>query len=167
MTDRTCVTCGVTQPLSSFPVRSDTGKHKRRCRECDNEWHKANYQKIKEKKKAAAKTHYSKPEVKEQRKAYRAARKLQDKVWKKNWDLQRHYGIDLAALDATLEAQHCHCPICARYFPKNSRAWHVDHDHDSGKVRGVICTNCNTMLGQSQDNPDTLRRAAEYLEKNK
>ncbi|MER0478849.1 endonuclease domain-containing protein [Streptomyces sp. Edi2] len=42
----------------------------------------------------------------------------------------------------------------------------VDHDHETGKVRGVLCFSCSAALGQFKDRPDVLRRAAEYLEGN-
>jgi hypothetical protein len=41
---------------------------------------------------------------------------------------------------------------------------HLDHCHQSGQVRGVLCRNCNVALGLMADNPERLRRAAEYLE---
>ena len=163
---RECSTCRVNKPTSEFLSRSDTGKVKSRCRSCENDWHRGNYQRSRAEKLASEKAHYSKQDTKEKRKAYRAARKLQDKIWKKNWDLQKSYGIDLNTLDIVIDLQRCHCPICSRYFPKGSRYWHVDHDHRTGKVRGVVCGNCNTMLGHAKDNAETLRRAAEYLEKN-
>ena len=41
----------------------------------------------------------------------------------------------------------------------------VDHEHSTGVVRGLLCTNCNTMLGHAKDNPDTLRAGIDYLAK--
>jgi hypothetical protein len=41
--------------------------------------------------------------------------------------------------------------------------WHIDHCHETGKVRGVLCPPCNLMLGYARDNVDTLRRAIDYL----
>jgi hypothetical protein len=51
------------------------------------------------------------------------------------------------------------CPICLKAGPE-----HVDHDHGAGRVRAVLCFNCNGGLGQFKDNPHLLRRAAGYLE---
>lgn len=57
------------------------------------------------------------------------------------------------------------CEIC-NLPPKESRPWLVfDHCHDSEKFRGWICDNCNKALGHARDNPETLRKLAEYLEK--
>ena len=68
-----------------------------------------------------------------------------------------------------LEDQEGQCFIClssisfgTRGYSKNSA--NVDHDHKTGKVRGILCGHCNSMLGHSFDNPEVLRRAAEYLE---
>ncbi|MFP3967298.1 endonuclease VII domain-containing protein [Actinomadura fulvescens] len=51
------------------------------------------------------------------------------------------------------------CPICW-----SAPAVHVDHCHETGKVRGLLCPECNTGMGQLRDDPVTLRRAADYLE---
>ena len=50
------------------------------------------------------------------------------------------------------------CAICQRPDPE-----HVDHDHESGEVRGILCFNCNGGLGQFRDDATALLRAAEYL----
>lgn len=56
---------------------------------------------------------------------------------------------------------HC-CALCESQAGGKQLA--VDHDHDSKKVRGLLCQNCNTGLGKLQDNPELLRRAAKYIE---
>ena len=120
------------------------------------------YQRNRELKKERARAYYQ--ANKDKRKAYLATRVEKDRVWNRNYKLERNYGITLSLVHETIEAQHNHCPICRRYFSTHDRRWHVDHCHNTGQVRGVICTNCNTMLGQAQDNANTLRNAADYLE---
>ncbi|MFE2230232.1 endonuclease VII domain-containing protein [Streptomyces kronopolitis] len=75
--------------------------------------------------------------------------------------LKRHYGLTVAERDTMLKEQFGICPICLEPGPK-----HVDHDHDTGKVRGVLCFNCNSALGKLRDDPDAMRRAIAYLEGN-
>lgn len=74
---------------------------------------------------------------------------------------RRHYGITVAERDAMIKEQFGICPICLAPGPK-----HVDHDHDTGKVRGVLCFNCNSALGKLRDDPGAMRRAIAYLEGN-
>ncbi|WP_236239205.1 endonuclease VII domain-containing protein [Streptomyces sp. CC228A] len=74
---------------------------------------------------------------------------------------QRKYGITEAELDAMIEAQGGVCVICLSAPPE-----HVDHCHETGRVRGVLCFSCNAALGQFKDRPDAMRRAADYVEGN-
>ncbi|MCX3063934.1 endonuclease VII domain-containing protein [Streptomyces beihaiensis] len=53
------------------------------------------------------------------------------------------------------------CAICRKASPA-----HVDHCHETGRVRGVLCFNCNSAIGKLGDAPDTTRRATAYLEGN-
>lgn len=77
---------------------------------------------------------------------------------------RRHqtYGLTKAKLDVLL-AQHEVCAICDT-DDWGGKGPQVDHCHTSGRVRGVLCTNCNIGLGNFRDDPDCLRRAVEYLE---
>ncbi|NUP32315.1 MAG: recombinase [Streptomycetaceae bacterium] len=77
----------------------------------------------------------------------------------RHYHLKRRYGLGADEVDAMIKAQFGICPICLKPRPE-----HVDHDHSSGEVRGVLCFNCNSGLGQFKDRPDLLRRAAAYLE---
>mgnify|MGYP000933626974 CR=1 FL=1 len=59
------------------------------------------------------------------------------------------------------------CDICGTDSPGGRYGrWHIDHDHETGKVRGLLCSPCNTSLGLLGDDPARIRRAAEYLERN-
>jgi hypothetical protein len=71
----------------------------------------------------------------------------------------RTYGLSVEALDAMLDSQHGVCAIC-----QTAPAAHVDHDHMSGTVRGLLCFRCNAALGQFGDDQIVLRRAARYVE---
>lgn len=83
---------------------------------------------------------------------------------KKDWLAK--YGITPAGFDELLASQDGVCRICASPDPKMKRAkrLYVDHCHLTGKIRGLLCFKCNTMLGNAEDQPERLRAAAEYLE---
>lgn len=74
------------------------------------------------------------------------------------------YGISGEEFRTILKKQGHKCPICNRDITKNPS---VDHDHITGKIRGLICNNCNLAMGNAEDSPDRLRAMAYYLEKNK
>ena len=76
----------------------------------------------------------------------------------RNFLLMRRYGINETELNRLLEKQHGLCAIC-----REQPAEHVDHCHHSGKVRGLLCFNCNGALGRFEDDPEILERAIEYL----
>jgi hypothetical protein len=84
----------------------------------------------------------------------------------RDWNLQRKYGIGAAEVDALIEAQGGGCGICGttEWNGKDGLP-HVDHDHDSGRIRGVLCDSCNNGLGRFRDDPNRLRAAADYLER--
>ena len=74
---------------------------------------------------------------------------------------KRQYGITMAERDELLASQAGVCVICPR-----APAVHVDHCHETGRVRGVLCFNCNSGLGLLRDDPEAMNRAADYLEGN-
>lgn len=73
--------------------------------------------------------------------------------------LKREYGLTLEQFDAMLTAQSGLCAICGRSMTPP----HVDHDHTTGAVRGLLCQPCNTALGLLQDSTETLAAALRYL----
>jgi len=75
------------------------------------------------------------------------------------------YGVSPEQYAAMLEAQGGQCAICdSDQWPGKGNSPHVDHEHATGKVRGLLCTNCNNGLGNFGDDPARLRAAADYLE---
>ena len=63
-----------------------------------------------------------------------------------------------------LESQGNRCAICLTDSPGGKGAWHVDHCHDSGLVRALLCANCNVGIGLLSHDPGRMRAAAEYVE---
>lgn len=85
-----------------------------------------------------------------------------DHYHQKGWHqkLKREYGITLEEFCCMEEEQGNKCAICGLVSEKRMC---VDHDHETGTVRGLLCPACNKMIGMSKDNPSVLERAAEYL----
>jgi len=77
--------------------------------------------------------------------------------------LQRTYHISLAVYSALDATQHGLCLICARPPHGRVKLLVVDHNHVSGKVRGLLCSECNTALGLFYDDPRNLQAAIDYL----
>ncbi|MET8943653.1 endonuclease VII domain-containing protein [Streptomyces sp. NPDC004542] len=75
--------------------------------------------------------------------------------------LRRQYGLTEAERVELIAAQGGVCCTCLAAPPV-----HVDHCHETGRVRGVLCFSCNAALGQFKDQPDAIRRAAAYVEGN-
>lgn len=57
------------------------------------------------------------------------------------------------------------CKICETHESEFDKRLAVDHCHKTGKVRGLLCSSCNTSLGKFKDDPEILRRAINYLER--
>lgn len=81
-------------------------------------------------------------------------------------DWLRTYGLTGAQYDEMVQTQGGRCAICGSSTSgrKGSARLLIDHCHQTGKIRGLLCFFCNTMLGNAKDSPDRLRVAAEYLE---
>jgi hypothetical protein len=77
----------------------------------------------------------------------------------RHYHLKRRYGIGADEVDDLIASQGGVCAVCGRPDPD-----HVDHDHASGRVRGILCFNCNGGLGQFADDLDRLVGAIRYLD---
>jgi len=77
--------------------------------------------------------------------------------------LKRTFGITEADYERILSSQGGGCAICGR--PPGGRKLHVDHDHDSGEVRGLLCFACNVAIGHLRDDPMIAIKLLDYLER--
>ena len=138
---RLCVSCNYHKPLDEFYTNSH--RHKSRCRPCERirarKWHKSNRGHIKKK----------------------DPNRL--KVQKRREQLRYRFNLTIDEYDKMLENQQGKCAICGGGREKQKYKFSVDHCHATGKIRGILCQNCNAGLGLFKDNPQSLTNAITYL----
>ncbi len=137
-----CVHCHWALPLSEFYKRSDyPNKYKTACNKCTYALRKArpNHQQLS----IAYGKQYRKDNPRVMRSYY----------------FKYKYGITMDDYDSLYADQKGCCLICSKH--KDSLV--IDHNHITGVVRGLLCSGCNTALGQFQDNVDMLTKAIEYI----
>ncbi|WP_432001195.1 endonuclease VII domain-containing protein [Streptomyces sioyaensis] len=92
---------------------------------------------------------------------WRAEQKRRKEAAHDAW-VQRVYGLGAGDYHRLYDLQNGVCAICQRATGKTRRL-SVDHDHETGLVRGLLCRPCNSMLGHGRDDPKFFGRAATYL----
>lgn len=150
-----CTKCGVEKPLSEFNKKSSTKTgFDLWCKACKSVAHKnwilANPQKRKEAKKRANDWN---TENKDRRKII---------VQKNNY--KKRYGLTVDQKQQLVDSQAQKCAICKNDL-KNAHDVCVDHNHETGAVRGILCRKCNLGLGHFKDNALFLKSAVKYLKK--
>lgn len=138
-----CTGCQVEKPLDQFGIDRRRGRVMSRCKPCRTA--------------AARAWRHSRPE-------YESARYQATKPETRERHLKRKYGVTLADYDRMLADQGGCCAICRKPEVQQFKGvFHVDHDHATGAVRGLLCRGCNHMLGVVGDDPAILARAIRYL----
>ncbi len=134
-------------------------KNKEKIKATSVQWAKANPEKIRAKSRAYKQkaTDNSRRWRKENPERHKQNRTKQLLKSRYNWTPQQ--------FEIEFEKQHRCCAICKATKPGTTHNWHVDHDHKTGVVRGILCHHCNTLLGYAKDNCTTLLAAVEYLER--
>ena|SRR2546428_13011463 len=74
--------------------------------------------------------------------------------------------VTLDEYHALFERQNEQCAICRDILKPIDKNTHIDHDHNTKKIRGLLCQRCNVGLGHFRDSPKLLREAANYLSEN-
>lgn len=82
---------------------------------------------------------------------------------KKNTNLKKNYGITLDDYNRMFQEQNGCCKICGKHQQDLKASLHVDHNHMTGKVRGLLCHHCNVGIGHFEDNIVLLSNAITYL----
>ncbi len=133
-----CKSCNLAAKAARY--RANPGAAKQRTRE----WQQANPERFRENQRRMRST----PDAK---------RRARDSY------LRRKYGITMEQYDLMLAEQDGGCAICKR-SPSESISLHVDHDHDTGRIRGLLCFRCNNSLGDLEDSPQLLMAELNYVD---
>ena len=155
--------CGVEQPLENFYKAAGTRDGRRGdCKACFRARAKARYPLVRERAIARARR-WREENLDRFRATQRRMRATPGGRRKQREDhLKRKYGISIEEYDALLSRQEGDCAICGQP-PRSDISLHVDHDHDTGAIRGLLCFRCNNALGDFGDDADRLIGAAGYL----
>ena len=78
--------------------------------------------------------------------------------------ITKRYGITVSDYNEMFKQQDGCCEICGKHQIHEVTRLHIDHCHLTGKVRGLLCGNCNHLLGKAQDSISILKNAIEYLQ---
>jgi hypothetical protein len=156
-----CKGCGHEKPHSDY-YSNPSGRDGTRpeCKDCTKarrqRWYAANREREIARVVAWQRDH---PEmVRARMDEFRAAGKK--KISDRKSHLKRKYGLTLETFEEMCEAQGGGCAICGRPDADN-----VDHDHVTGRVRGILCWNCNIGVGHFEDDVDRFVAAAAYLDR--
>jgi hypothetical protein len=137
-----------------------------RCKNCCNKNHKLYYNKHKKFFKKYNKQYYlnNKKELIKNSIQYKHNHKKRIHHLNKSYNLKARVGITLEQKINMIKKQNYKCKICYTDLRKiNEKGVHVDHNHKTKKVRGILCYRCNHILGFSKDNINILNSAIKYL----
>lgn len=153
----TCYKCGLFKPLNEF-YRLSSGRPSSRCKICNGKNSTERYRKDPAKTLAYQSIWYRE--------------KMKDPEFRKrraSWKRVGRYGLTEVQFEEMLESQENSCLLCGILFDSGSRSSSlvVDHDHATGKMRGLICWSCNIGLGAFKDDIKILEKAIKYLESQK
>lgn len=136
---KSCRVCGTLKPVSAYNKKASSKDGFRTdCRDCQKEYHRKRY---------AANPERHKEIVRKNQRIYTA----------------KQHGMGAEDLAALYDSENHSCAICGISEVDYGKYLAIDHCHTSGKVRGLLCTGCNTGLGNFKDNPEFLAKAITYL----
>jgi hypothetical protein len=141
-----CPGCNHVLEIDSFSTMKCRGGIASHCRKCSN---------------AIARKRSSKPDIKRKRHdEYLVFRRD-----RRNYKLQLSFGITLEKYEQMLKEQGGVCAICKKTPEENGKSLAVDHCHETNKVRGLLCNNCNVAIGFLGNSQDIAHNTIAYLDK--
>jgi hypothetical protein len=161
MVTKLCKKCGLRKSLNDFYRATGTRDgHRSECKACNlvakAKWYVSNRER------AIARSRAWRETNRERYLAYARNYRKNNQTYDRDLHLRRAFGIGMKEYGALLEAQGRACAVCQE-VPDETRSLHVDHDHETGKVRGLLCMRCNNALGLFREDPDVLAGAIDYL----
>ena len=131
---KVCKTCNIVKNLGDFYYnRYNIGKLTKKCKACISIYYK---------------DRNKDPEIKRR---------------KNNYELKKYYNISLNEYEKMISKQNSCCKICNRHQNLFKYEFAVDHNHKTGKIRGLLCQPCNTALGLFKDDIEVINNAMRYL----
>lgn len=157
--NKKCSKCKKIKVLTEFYLRTGTELFHSQCKECEKEASKEWYLKNPEYRRE--KTKLWRDKNKDRVREY----KIKNKMKMYFTDSKRKYGITEERFNRMLSQQKnkcCGCGMMFKFGDKNTTP-NIDHCHKTGKIRGLLCRRCNSVLGYFKDNPKPLIKLARYL----
>lgn len=172
---KTCHKCNTTKPVTDFHTDiSHADRLSSQCKSCRNEYHKANKERYSALRKewrknnlqrdiATARKYYHThtDKILEQRKLSRQDNDFSIRKKEQKWKIKSRYGVTLEEKEAILSKQQGLCAICHKMVSGFSAV--IDHDHETGRIRGILCRSCNFGLALFGDSREGILVALEYL----
>lgn len=171
---KVCRGCSVEKPADEFPtLKTSTDGLRGKCKLCWNtqksKWRRCDSSRLAKQQKYYAQNadRICVAANERQSKQYASSPEFRNKIRERN--LRRTYGLSIAAYDSMLESQGFACSVCKSTNSGCPRKlnFSVDHCHQTGKTRGLLCHKCNVGLGAFRDNTGHLFEAIKYLVKHK
>lgn len=158
---KVCANCKIEKEITEFSKdKSEKDGYTYGCKLCRNkrynEWAKENKDKVRDRN---AKRWLTRKEYYQSERGVESSRRTH---------LKRKYNMTLEEYNVMLENQNGVCKICGE--PENcsrNKFLAVDHCHETNKIRGLLCTNCNRSVGLLKENVETLNKMIEYLKTHK
>ncbi len=157
-----CTKCEIRLPKNKFAKNpKGRGGLEPQCKECRSQWNREYYKRNRKRINQRNKEYWQK------NREWFARRQTEYQKTKRGREVFRRghlkyaYGISLERHEQMYVDQGGCCPVCGEAVLYNKI--HTDHDHKTGKVRGLLCRKCNLMLGYAEDDPSVLESAAKYL----
>lgn len=173
---KVCCRCKAEKPMDEFGINRATSDGRQyACKECIHKAERPWSKRSPEHRARQTKLHIAKdaqrrqddPVFRESRlestRKYRANNPETVKIQAVKHRLAMKYNLSVEGKEALMEKQNGLCALC-RHSDGGKRGLFVDHDHETGEVRGLLCVGCNAALGMLGDNVEGLQNAIAYLQ---